>query len=122
MTILDRPAYGLSLRSCRDSSGGEAQRLAGIANCTDGATPFVEKNASAHTRLFRWRIRVAVSNSCGILSTIRCTPAMAAAVIDRLWSMHDLFDAVTEHSAQVRAKESHDRRILRLIDRLQREE
>jgi len=29
---------------------------------------------------------------------------MAAGVIDRLWDMNDLFDAVTEHSAQVRAK------------------
>jgi hypothetical protein len=47
---------------------------------------------------------------------------MAAGVIDRLWSMHDLFDAVTEHSAQVKAKAARDRRIQRLIDRLQRGE
>jgi hypothetical protein len=40
---------------------------------------------------------------------------MAAGVIDRLWGMGDLFDAVTEHAAQVRAK-------ARLIDRLKRGE
>jgi hypothetical protein len=47
---------------------------------------------------------------------------MAAGVIDRLWSMGDLFDAVTEHSAQVKAKAARDRRIQRLIDRLKRGE
>jgi hypothetical protein len=67
-------------------------------------------------------IHVTVYNFCRIHSTIRCTPAMAAGVIDRLWSMHDLFDAVTEHSAQVKAKAARDRRIQRLIDRLQRGE
>ena len=66
-------------------------------------------------------IHVAVYNFCRIHSTIRCTPAMAAGVIDRLWGMGDLFDAVTEHSAQVKAKAARDRRIQRLIDRMNRE-
>jgi N-methylhydantoinase B/oxoprolinase/acetone carboxylase alpha subunit len=43
---------------------------------------------------------------------------MAAGVIDRLWSMGDLYDAVTEPAAQVAAKRKRDRRIQRLIDRL----
>jgi hypothetical protein len=34
----------------------------------------------------------------------------------------DLYDAVTEHAAQVAAKRKRDRRIQRLIDRLQRGE
>ncbi|HEV8066230.1 MAG TPA: hypothetical protein VGP76_00745 [Planctomycetaceae bacterium] len=67
-------------------------------------------------------IHVAVYNFCRIHSTIRCTPAMAAGVIDRLWGMGDLFDAVTEHAAQVKAKAARDRRIQRLINRLQRPE
>jgi hypothetical protein len=67
-------------------------------------------------------IHVAVYNFCRIHSTIRCTPAMAAGVIDRLWGMGDLFDAVTRHAAEVRAKAKRDRRIQRLIDRLQRGE
>jgi len=63
-------------------------------------------------------IHVAAYNSFRIHSTIRCIPAMAAGVIDRSWS--DLFDAVTRHSAEVAAKAKRDRRIQRLIDRLQR--
>jgi IS1 family transposase len=67
-------------------------------------------------------IHVAVYNFCRIHSTIRCTPAMAAGVIDRLWGMGDLYDAVTEHAADVATKAKRDRRIQRLIDRLQRGE
>jgi IS1 family transposase len=63
-------------------------------------------------------IHVAVYNFCRIHSTIRCTPAMAAGVIDRLWGMGDLYDAVTEHAAQVVAKRRRDRRIDRLIRKL----
>jgi hypothetical protein len=66
-------------------------------------------------------IHVAVYNFCRIHSTIRCTPAMAAGVIDRLWGMGDLFDAVTDHAAQLKAKARRDRRIQRLIDRLRKE-
>ncbi|HEV8066236.1 MAG TPA: hypothetical protein VGP76_00775 [Planctomycetaceae bacterium] len=66
-------------------------------------------------------IHVAVYNFCRVHSTIRCTPAMAAGVIDRLWGMDDLYDAVTEHAAQVAEKAKRDRRIQRLIDRLQRD-
>jgi hypothetical protein len=47
---------------------------------------------------------------------------MAAGVIDRLWGMGDLYDAVTQHAAQVAAKLKRDRRIQRLIDRLRKEE
>ena len=36
-------------------------------------------------------IHVAVYNFCRMHSTLRCTPAMAAGVIDRLWSMDDLY-------------------------------
>jgi hypothetical protein len=64
-------------------------------------------------------IHVAVYNFCRIHSTIRCTPAMAAGVIDRLWGMGDLFDAVTDHAAQVKAKARRDARIERLIRKLQ---
>jgi hypothetical protein len=42
---------------------------------------------------------------------------MAAGVIDHLWGMGDLFDAVTQHAAQER-----ERWIQRLIDRLQQGE
>ena len=66
-------------------------------------------------------IHVAVYNFCRIHSTIRCTPAMAAGVIDRLWSMGDLYDAVTGHAAQVVAKRRRDARIDRLIRKLQGE-
>jgi IS1 family transposase len=65
-------------------------------------------------------IHVAVYNFCRIHSTIRCTPAMAAGVIDRLWSMHDLFDAVTRHAAEVSAKAQRDAKIAKLIERLKR--
>jgi hypothetical protein len=47
---------------------------------------------------------------------------MAAGVIDRLWGMGDLYDAITEHAAQVAAKRRRYSRIQRLIDRLQRGE
>jgi len=44
---------------------------------------------------------------------------MAAGVIDRLWSMDDLYNAVTTHARETAAKATRDRRIQRLIDRLQ---
>jgi hypothetical protein len=47
---------------------------------------------------------------------------MAAGVIDRLWDMNDLYDAVTTHARETAAKAKRDRRIQRLIDRLQRNE
>jgi hypothetical protein len=47
---------------------------------------------------------------------------MAAGVMDRLWGMGGLFDAVTQHAAQVKAKAARDRRIQRLLNRLQRGE
>jgi hypothetical protein len=47
---------------------------------------------------------------------------MAAGVIDLLWSMDDLYNAVTEHAAKERAKAKRERWIQRLIDRLERAE
>jgi IS1 family transposase/transposase-like protein len=67
-------------------------------------------------------IHVAVYNFCRIHSTIRCTPAMAAGVVDRLWNMDDLFNAVTEHAAKARAKAKREQWIQTLLDRLQRGE
>jgi hypothetical protein len=66
-------------------------------------------------------IHVAVYNFVRVHSTLGCTPAMAAGVIDRLWGMGDLYDAVTEHAAQVAAKRKRDRRIQRLIDCLKQD-
>jgi IS1 family transposase len=62
-------------------------------------------------------IHVAVYNFCRIHSTIRCTPAMAAGVIDRLWDMNDLYDAVMDRAERKRKAA----RIERLIARLRRE-
>lgn len=46
---------------------------------------------------------------------------MATGVVDRLRDTNDLCDTVTRHSAEVVAKARRDRRIQRLIDRLNRE-
>ena len=53
-------------------------------------------------------IHVAVYNYCRIHSTIRCTPAMAAGVVDRLWGMGDLFDAVMSHGAEKAERKRRD--------------
>jgi hypothetical protein len=47
---------------------------------------------------------------------------MAAGVIDKLWSLDELYDAVTLPAAGAAAKAKRDRRIQRLIDRLQQGE
>ena len=57
-------------------------------------------------------IHVATYNFCRIHSSIRCTPAMAAGVIDKLWSMDDLYEAVTTHSAR-KGRAEADRRTAR---------
>ncbi len=44
---------------------------------------------------------------------------MAAGVIDRLWSMEDLFDAVMSHGAEKAERKRLDARIARLIRKLQ---
>jgi IS1 family transposase len=67
-------------------------------------------------------LHIAVYNFCRVHSTLKCTPAMAAGIIDTLWSMDDLYNAVTEHARETAAKAKRDRRIQRLIDRLQRNE
>jgi hypothetical protein len=43
-------------------------------------------------------------------------------LIDRLWGMDDLYNAVTEHAAKERAKAKRERWIQRLIDRIERGE
>ncbi len=60
-------------------------------------------------------IHIAVYNFCRIHGSLKCTPAMAAGVIDRLWSMDDLFEAVTSHAERKR----RDAKIARLIAKLQ---
>ncbi len=67
-------------------------------------------------------IHVATYNFCRMHSSLKCTPAMAAGVVDQLWSMDDLYDAVTEHAAKERAKAKREQWIQRLIDRLERGE
>jgi IS1 family transposase len=67
-------------------------------------------------------IHIAAYNFCRIHGSLKCTPAMAAGVIDRLWGMGDLFDAVTAYAAKERAKAKRERWIQRLIDRLERGE
>jgi len=62
-------------------------------------------------------IHVAVYNFCRMHSSLKATPAMAAGVIDRLWSMDDLFNAVTEHADRKRKAA----RLERLIARLRKE-
>jgi hypothetical protein len=64
-------------------------------------------------------IHVATYNFCRIHGSLKCTPAMAASVIDRLWGMDDLYDAVTEHAAADRAKAKREQWIQKLLDRLQ---
>jgi hypothetical protein len=63
-------------------------------------------------------IHVAVYNFCRMHGSLKCTPAMAAGVIDRLWGMHDLFDAVVKHGAEKAWKKKRDARIDRLIRKL----
>jgi hypothetical protein len=72
--------------------------------------------------LFDSAIHVAVYNFCRIHSTLRSTPAMAAGVTHRLWSMGDLFNEVTHHAAEAAARRRRDRRLQRLVDRLNRGE
>ncbi len=64
-------------------------------------------------------LHVAVYNFCRIHGSLKCTPAMAAGVVDQLWSMDDLYNAVTERAAKERAKAKRERWIQRLIDKLQ---
>jgi IS1 family transposase len=67
-------------------------------------------------------IHVAVYNFCRIHGSLKCTPAMAAGVIDRLWGMGDLFDAVTRHAAEVASKSQRDAKIAKLVERLRKGE
>jgi hypothetical protein len=48
--------------------------------------------------------------------SLKCTPAMAAGVIDKLWDMNDLYDALMDRAERKRKAA----RIERLIARLQR--
>jgi hypothetical protein len=67
-------------------------------------------------------LHIAVYNFCRVHSSLKCTPAMAAGIVDTLWSMDDLYNAVSTHAREAAAKAKRDRRIQRLIDRLQRGE
>jgi len=63
-------------------------------------------------------IHVAVYNFCRMHGSLKCTPAMAAGVIDKLWDMNDLYDAVMDRAERKRKAA----RIERLISRLRNEE
>ena len=64
-------------------------------------------------------IHVATYNFCRVHGSLKCTPAMAAGVVDQLWSMDDLYNAVTEYAAKERAKAKREQWIQKLLDRLQ---
>jgi IS1 family transposase len=61
-------------------------------------------------------IHIAVYNFCRIHGSLRCTPAMAAGIVDKLLDVGDLFDVVTEHAQ----RQKRDARLAKLIDRLRR--
>jgi IS1 family transposase len=61
-------------------------------------------------------LHVATYNFCRIHGSLNCTPAMAAGVIGELWSMGNLFDAVTQHAE----RQKRDARLAKLIDKLRR--
>jgi hypothetical protein len=61
-------------------------------------------------------LHIAVYNFCRVHGSLRCTPAMAAGVIDRLWDMGDLFDAVIEQAD----RRKRDARLSKLIEKLNR--
>jgi IS1 family transposase len=62
-------------------------------------------------------IHVAAYNFVRIHRTLGCTPAMAAGVIGELWSMEELFDAVTRHAE----RQKRDARLAKLVDKLRGE-
>ena len=43
-------------------------------------------------------LHVAVYNFCRIHRSLKVTPVMAAGVIDTLWSIEDLYEAVMKHA------------------------
>lgn len=59
-------------------------------------------------------------NFIKIHGTVRCTPAMAAGVTDRLWEMSDVVKLVEEREAALKleAKKKHDRAYARFGDAL----
>ena len=59
-------------------------------------------------------IHIAVYNFCRMHGSLNATPAMAAGVIDKLWDMNDLYDAVLDRAERKRKAA----RINRLIERL----
>jgi hypothetical protein len=61
-------------------------------------------------------IHIAVYNFCRIHGSLRCTPAMAAGVVDKLLDLGNLFDVVTEHAE----RQVRDARLEKLIERLGR--
>jgi IS1 family transposase len=63
-------------------------------------------------------IHIAFYNFCRIHGSLRCTPAMAAGVVDKLLDLGDLFDVVTECDERKRK----DARMAKLIEKLSRGE
>jgi hypothetical protein len=64
------------------------------------------------------RLHVAVYNFCRVHRTLRCTPAMAAGVIDTLWSVDDLYDADMDRAERKRKNAN----LRKLLNRLQDKE
>ena len=96
-------------------TGTERRRETGVADLYEICTSHVERqNLTIRTFVKRFNrltlafskklrnLRAAVSlhmahyNFCRRHATLRTTPAMAARVTDRLWSLADLYDAVTD--------------------------
>jgi hypothetical protein len=86
------------------------------------AREFIEASETAAAsprltlRLPQGTQRIAVYNFCRMHGSLKCTPAMAAGVIDKLWDMNDLYDALMDRAERKRKAA----RIERLIARLQR--
>jgi hypothetical protein len=59
-------------------------------------------------------MHIAVYNFCRVHGTLKCTPAMAAGIIDKLWSTDDLYDAVAETVERKRKAARLEKLITRL--------
>jgi hypothetical protein len=57
-------------------------------------------------------LHIAYYEFCRIHSTLRWTPAMVAFVTGRLWSMDDLYDAVTTEHAERKRKGANLRKLV----------
>ena len=59
-------------------------------------------------------IHVAVYNFCRMHGSLKATPAMAAGVIDKLWDMNDLYEAVMDRAERKRKAARLEKLIARL--------